>query len=346
MCISFNLSHFNYLQAIAKTLCEAINAFLVTKIADWIYLDPLSLNDLLDADQVIKGFVKSAPMDHQCLVISLLLSWTAPRQLFGRVLLEFDSLSDNRLSVAQNAVIQMLSFSDVPVKPFENVISKLVEWLEGHETGNDPMGRLFSQEDQTNGIIQATAVAIELACFCLPETNDDIFQREVDLWKIWLKRFCYLPSEKFAKLLIARVSLTRFPSVAYLTAVGAFETDDANFMEAIYSCKLFLLHPNSTVTSLDIPRETNLDSVACRRFLSRINIWKTSEFPVSMLDAVLKITGNRRYNAFLKHILLGMRSAGDAWIEMTLLGKAILSRKQSSSTIEEALKAAQGVIGE
>lgn len=339
---------FPFLQIILKALCEGINEFLTRKLADWIYLDPLSLRDLENSDQVILEFIKSKPVERQSLVMSLLLSWSAPRQLFGRVLLEADPSFANRRIIAQNAFNYVLVRYNLTRSLLEEVITRLITFLQGHEVVADPIAWLLGEDGLTNeNLIQATAVAIELASYCLTENAETTSQNEKNLWKSWLEcfgRYHFLP--KFSRQLVSRVHLARIPNVAYLTAVGALETDDTSLREALNSCRLLLPLPTGTTAAMNFPTDINLDPVACRRFLSRIGTWRTSEFPVSMLRAVLDVAEDPHYDTFLRRILCEMRNSGDAWMEMILIGRAYLSRKRRPNALEEVLKAVENLLSE
>ncbi|CDS36630.1 neuroblastoma amplified sequence [Echinococcus multilocularis] len=342
------LLYVDFKEILLKALCEGINEFLTTNVADWIYLDPLSQRDLENSDRVIVEFVKTKPVEQQGLVISLLLSWSAPRQFFGRVLLEVDPSCDSRRIIAQNAFNRVLVRYNLAYNSLDDVISKLIAFLQGHEAPADPIVWLLGDGELTNeNLIQATAVAIELAGYCLTEKAEVVSQNESALWESWLEcfgRHHTLP--ELSRQLVSRVHLARLPNVAYLTAVGALETDDTSLREAVNSCRLLLPPPTATTAAANLPADINLDPVACRRFLSRVGTWRTSEFPVSMLKAVLEVTEDARYDAFLRHILCEMRSSGDAWMEVVLIGRAHLSRKRRLTTLDEVLRAVEDLLSE
>ncbi|KAH9278843.1 hypothetical protein ECG_08286 [Echinococcus granulosus] len=342
------LLYVDFKEILLKALCESINEFLTTNLADWIYLDPLSQRDLENSDRVIVEFVKTKPVEQQGLVISLLLSWSAPRQFFGRVLLEVDPSCDNRCIIAQNAFNHVLVRYNLAYNSSDDVISKLIAFLQGHEAPANPIVWLLGDGGLTNeNLIQATAVAIELAGYCLTENADVVSQNESTLWESWLEcfgRHHTLP--ELSRQLVSRVHLARLPNVAYLTAVGALETDDTSLREAVNSCRLLLPPPTATTAAANLPADINLDPVACRRFLSRVDTWRTSAFPVSMLKAVLEVAEDARYDAFLRHILCEMRSSGDAWMEVVLIGRAHLSRKRRLTTLDEVLKAVENLLSE
>ncbi|VDM32710.1 unnamed protein product [Hydatigera taeniaeformis] len=338
----------NFEETMVKALCESVNEFLTSTLADWIYLDPLAQRDLENADEVVVEFIRGKPVEQQGLMISLLLSWPAPRQFFGRVLLEADPSCTNRHIIAQNVFNHVLSKSDLIEGSLEDVISRLLAFLQGHEAPSEPIVWLLGEDRLTNeNLIEATTVAMELANYCLSESSDTIFQNEKKFWASWLeclRRHHFLP--KFARQLVSQVHLARQLNTAYLTAIVNVETDDTGLREALNSCRLLSLLPTATTAAIDFPTDANLDPIACRRFLSRIDVWRTSEFPLSMLKAVSEVAGDPHYNAFLRHTLRGMRSSGDAWMEIVLIGRAYLSRQQRLSTLEEVLKAVENLLSE
>ncbi|KAL5104574.1 Neuroblastoma-amplified sequence [Taenia crassiceps] len=327
-----------------KALCESVSEFLTANLADWIYLDPLVQRDLEKSDQVIVQFIKSKPMEQQSLVLSLLLSWSAPRQFFGRVILEADSSPANRRITAQNAFNHVLVRYALTRSSLEDAITRLTAFLQGHEAPANPIVWLLGEDGLTNeNLIQSTAVAIELASYCLPENSETVSQNEERLWKSWLECLDRHHLSKFSRELVSRVHLARSPNAAYLTAVAALETDDVSLTEVVNSCRLLSSPPTAAV---NLPNDVNLDPAACRRFLSRVGTWQTSEFPISMLKAVLEVAEDPHYDAFLRRILYEMRSSGDAWIEMVLIGRAYLSRKRHLNTFEEVLETVENLLSE
>lgn len=305
-------------------------------LADWIYLDVSSRSDLEKSDKIIEDFVKKMPLEQRDFVISYLLSLSATRRIFGGVIVRIDPSEEHRRLAVQSAFSHVLCQFDLTLDSMEVAIDSLINYLQGNQMPNDPVGALLGEEGSKNvGLVQATAVAIELSRLYLSEDSRSLHENEMKLWESWLKCFTqHQILSKFSRQLISRIHLARAPSEAYLCAVGGLEASDSNLIEAIQSCKLLA---SSHGSKINLPEGVNLDSVSCRRFLSRCEILKMDNLKPSMLEAILEVADNPRYDAFLRHILREIQASGDAWLEMVLIGRALLSRNKRTGTMEEVL---------
>ncbi|KAM7536589.1 hypothetical protein Aperf_G00000081299 [Anoplocephala perfoliata] len=332
-----DLLYQNFNEATLNALCDGINEFLSLSLTDWIYLDDSSRSDLEKSDKIIMDFVKKKPVEQHDFIISHLLSLSAPRQIFGDVIVRINLPDEHRRNSVQKAFSHVLTQFGLTSDLIKDPMDSLINYLQGSQMSDDPVEALLGEEGSKNvGLVQAIAVAIELSRLYLSEDSSRFFKNEMKLWENWLKCFIQhriLP--KFSRQLISRVHLARAPSEAYLCAVGGLETSDSSLIEVIQSCKL--LASSRHDNGINLPEGVKLDPIACRRFLSRCNVLKMSNFKPSMLEAILEVADNPHYDAFLRRILRGMQASGDAWVEMVLIGRALLSRSQRTGTMEEVL---------
>ncbi|VUZ44012.1 unnamed protein product [Hymenolepis diminuta] len=322
-------------EVILTALCDALNEFLSVSVVDWIYLDASSRSDLEKSDKIIVNFVRSKPVNQHDLVISHLLSLSSLRQIFGNVILNVNPSVEHQRILIQNAFTHVLSQFGLPSDSIENPIGRLFGYLQGTQTSTDPIISLLGEEGFKNAsLVQAAAIAIELSGLCLSKDSNE---NEVKVWQSWLKCFIHhqlLP--KFSRQLISRVHMARNPSENYLKALGSLETDDPNLIEVIQSARL-LAFPSCGDILTDLPEGVKLDPISCRRFISRGDVLKMDHRKSFMLEAILEVTGNPCYDAFLRQVLDEMRTSEHAWLEIVLIGKALLAKKQQTGTMEEVL---------
>uniref|UniRef100_A0A5K3EMV3 Nbas_N domain-containing protein n=1 Tax=Mesocestoides corti TaxID=53468 RepID=A0A5K3EMV3_MESCO len=331
-----SLLYLDFVEVLTDASCECLNEFLTTNDLDWVYLDPSSVSDLHACDHAITEFIKQKPIDRQQLMVSLLLSYPTPRQVFGVALLGA-APTEKHLLVAQNALDHVLTCYGLPPESLENAISKLTGHIEGRDDSVKVVESLLGDDGPSNaGVIQAVGVAVELASLVVDTRGDldrnAVNEQETNLWLDWLKYFSQHPLlPTFSHQLISRIHLARNPSPNYIAAVKKFATDDLRLLGTLQSALLL----QSPILWSSMDDEVKLDPIACRRFLSSQAMWKSAAFTTSMLEAVLRVAANPRYSAFLKHVLHSMVAAGDCWLEVALLGRSTLG--EQVNTMKEVL---------
>ncbi|VDN97436.1 unnamed protein product [Rodentolepis nana] len=322
-------------EVILTALSNALNDFLSVTVLDWVYLDASSRIDLEKSDDIIVNFVRSKSVNQHDLVISYLLSLSSLRQIFGTVILNINPSVEHRRILTHDAFTYVLSHFGLPLNSIENPIERLLIYLRGTQPLADPIMSLLGEEGLKNAsLVQAVAVAIELSVLYLPKHSSD---NEVKVWQSWLKCFTqHQLLHKFPRQLISRIHMARNPNESYLKALGSLKTDDPNLIEVVQSARLLAFSPYDNFLS-DLPERVRLDPISSRRFVSRGDVLKMDNLKSSILEAILEVTVNPRYDAFLRIVLSEMRASEHAWLEIVLIGKALLERNQKIGTMKEVL---------
>nr|CDS29191.1 neuroblastoma amplified sequence [Hymenolepis microstoma] len=322
-------------EVILTALSNSLNDFLSVTVLDWVYLDASSRIDLEKSDEIIVNFVRSKSVNQHNLLISYLLSLSSLRQIFGKVILNINPSVEHQRIITQNAFNYVLSHFNLPLNSIDNPIERLLVYLRGTQPLDDPILSLLGEEGLKNASqVQAVAIAIELSVLYLPKHSSE---NEVKVWQSWLKCFTqHQLLHKFPRQLISRVHMARNPNESYLKALGSLVTDNPNLIEVVQSARLLALSPYDSILS-GLSEGVRLDPISSRRFISRGDVLKTGNLKFSILEAILEVTGNPRYNAFLRLVLGEMRTSEHAWLEIVLIGRGLLERNQKIGTMKEVL---------